>query len=124
MSIPNRSLESRIYKYKNPAMEFICPLCNTPRAFRYHPRLSFQNYFQIVILSIMSIYFLYPVMQMRSYFMFFLFWAMMEGGKRFLFRREIPCPHCGFDASWYQRDIKMARQKVKDFWAKKIPKEN
>ena len=29
---------------------------------------------------------------------------------------ELPCPHCGFDATWYKRDVKVARRQVLDFW--------
>ena len=34
------------------------------------------------------------------------------------YRKEIPCPHCGFDASWYKKDVKIARRLVKEFWDK------
>ena len=33
--------------------------------------------------------------------------------------KQISCPHCGFDATWYKRDVKVARQLVKDFWVQK-----
>ena len=49
-------------------------------------------------------------------FSLFVIWALFELFIRTLFRREIPCPHCGFDASWYRKDVKMARRLVKDFW--------
>jgi ribosomal protein L37E len=51
-------------------------------------------------------------------FSFFLYWACFEAGRRIFFSREIPCPHCGFDASWYKRDVKVARRKVDEFWQK------
>jgi hypothetical protein len=48
-------------------------------------------------------------------------WGAMEFSLRLLFKKEIPCPHCGFDATWYKKDMKVARQKVKEFWDKKRP---
>ena len=64
---------------------------------------------------------LWPIMSGRSLFSFFFYWAGFEGVRRLLFRKEIPCPHCGFDASWYKRDVKMAKQLVHNFWDAKTP---
>ena len=36
-----------------------------------------------------------------------------------MLKSEIPCPYCGFDASWYKKDVKIARKKVQEFWKKK-----
>lgn len=35
------------------------------------------------------------------------------------YRKEIPCPHCGFDASWYKKDVKVARRLVAAYWSEK-----
>ena len=47
----------------------------------------------------------------------------MEVYKRLNFRKEIPCPHCGFDASWYKRDVKVARKLVERHWETSQPME-
>lgn len=114
-------LEYRTYKHKNPKMEFFCPLCGTKRAFHSTPRLSVKNYFQLTLSSVLAGAALYPLMGIRSYFVFFIFWALFEAGVRMNFRKEIPCPHCGFDASWYKKDVKIARRIVQQFWADKRP---
>ena len=44
-----RPLESRVYKYKNPATSFFCPLCRTERAVTTSPRLTLKNYLQIFL---------------------------------------------------------------------------
>ena len=62
---------------------------------------------------------LYPFLGFRSVVVFFLVLGGMEFSIRVLFKKEIPCPHCGFDATWYKKDVKVARQKVKEFWDKK-----
>ena len=64
---------------------------------------------------------MYPFLGLRSVVVFFLVWGVMEFSKRILFKKEIPCPHCGFDATWYKKDVKVARQKVKEFWDEKGP---
>lgn len=112
-------LESRIFRYKNPSTRFFCPLCRTERAFTLKPRLSKMNFLQIFLTTLFLILFAYPVMGIRSLFIYFVVWSVFEVCLRTFFRKEIPCPHCGFDASWYKRDVKVARRLVKEFWEKK-----
>ncbi|RLA64111.1 MAG: hypothetical protein DRQ88_06410 [Epsilonproteobacteria bacterium] len=112
-------LEERVFKLKNPRMEFFCPLCRSQRGFLYSPKLSKKNYMQIVAISLMLAMSLYPFMGFRSGVVLFMVWGIMEFSIRVLFKKEVPCPHCGFDATWYKKDIKVARQKVKEFWEQK-----
>lgn len=116
-----KPLESRTYKHKDPKMEFFCPLCGSKRAFHSTPRLSIKNYLQLTLCSLLTGSALYTVMGPRSFFVFFIFWAIFEAGIRMNFRKEIPCPHCGFDASWYKKDVKIARRLVDEFWKKQNP---
>ncbi|OUR96223.1 hypothetical protein A9Q84_07650 [Halobacteriovorax marinus] len=111
-------LEYRTFKHKNPKMEFFCPLCSTKRVFNSTPRLSFKNYCQMTLTTLLVGGAFFPIMGLRSFFVFFIFWAGFEAAVRMNFRKEVPCPHCGFDASWYKRDVTVARKKVKDFWDK------
>lgn len=117
--VKNRPLENRVYRYKNPAKNFFCPLCRTERAVTISPRLTVKNYVQISLTSIVFGAALYPLMNVRSFFVFFIVWAIFELSVRTKFKKEVPCPHCGFDATWYKKDVKVARQRVKDFWAQK-----
>lgn len=109
-------LETRTFKYKNPHMEFYCPLCGTQRAIIAKPHLSAMNYLQISLITLAISACLYPFMELKGIFSFFLVWALFEGALRLNFRKEVPCPHCGFDASWYKKDVKVAREKVDQFW--------
>lgn len=68
------------------------------------------------MITVFLMFCFYPLMGWRSVFFFFFIWASYELGVRLLFRKEIPCPHCGFDASWYKRDVKVARKLVHEFW--------
>lgn len=115
-------LKRRTFKYKNPAMEFYCPLCRTPRAFTTSPRLSLFNYAQVFAIGGALMWVLFPIMNWKSFFVFFTVWLGFEMVIRARFRKEIPCPDCGFDASWYKRDVKVARQKVSEFWNTEEPK--
>lgn len=117
--IKNNPLVGRVFRLKNPTMEFYCPLCRTERAFKGQPRLSGQNLLQITFLTALVVIIAYPLAGIKSLPIFFIFWAGFELIKRLSFTKEIPCPHCGFDATWYHRDVRVAREKVKEFWDKK-----
>jgi C4-type Zn-finger protein len=109
-------VDARRFVYKNPKTNFYCPLCRTKRSFLTSPRLSKMNWLQMVLITVVLSACLYPIAQLKSVFVFFVVWALFEGAVRVVFRKEIPCPHCGFDASWYKKDVKIARRIVEDFW--------
>jgi hypothetical protein len=111
----------RFYRVKNPRRNFLCALCSAERQTKYSKHLSFKNYAQILVLAIVSSWALFPVMGTKSVFMIFLIWPIFEVANKMLYRKEIPCPYCGFDATWYRRDVNLANQKVKDFWNQNYP---
>ncbi len=112
-------LETRVYKYKNPAVKFFCPLCRTERAITVKSRLTKRNYLQIILTSMVASMCLYPVLNVRAFISVFFIWALFELVVRTDFKKQVPCPHCGFDATWYKKDVKVAKNLVKDFWADK-----
>ncbi|MGZ3786906.1 MAG: hypothetical protein ACXVLQ_00200 [Bacteriovorax sp.] len=114
-------LEKRVYKFKNKNNVFFCPLCRTERGITISPRLTKKNYLQILLTSIVFGSALFPFMGVKCFFIFFVIWAIFELAVRTDYKKQVACPHCGFDATWYKRDVKVARQLVKDFWAQKQP---
>src|SRR5690606_19676259 len=84
-------------------------------------RLTFKHYLQIAVLTGVTTYALFDVMQWRGLAFYFIYLAGYEVARRLVYRSEIPCPYCGFDASWYKRDVKVARRLVKEFWQNKNP---
>ncbi len=114
-----RPLENRVYKFKNKANTFFCPLCRTERGISVSPRLTKKNYLQILLTSIVLGSMLFPFTGVKCFFIFFVIWGVFELAVRSDYKKQVACPHCGFDATWYKRDVKVARQLVKDFWAQK-----
>lgn len=112
------SLETRVFKYKRTRSEFFCPLCRTQRAFLYSPYLTIKNYIQIFLLTIFSAAILNSTIGFKAVVIFFPIWLGFEFFVRVMHRKEVPCPHCGFDASWYKRDVVKARTIVEEFWKK------
>ncbi len=111
-----KPLEGRTYRYKSSAMDFFCPLCRTQRNFSISFRLSTMNYIQMFIITALFTGTTFSWWGFRGVFIIFLLWPAFEFTRRALYKREIPCPHCGFDASWYKKDVKVARKLVSDFW--------
>lgn len=111
-----KPLEHRPYRMKRPAMRFFCPLCRSERSISTRPRLSGWNYVQIVIASVFFFMALFPFMEWNSFYLGFVIWIGAEAAVRLRFKKEIPCPHCGFDATWYKRDVKVAKKLVSQFW--------
>lgn len=114
-------IDRRTYKYKQSLMKFFCPLCGTERAFTVGARLSWINYLQIIVATGLVTSLLFPFVGAKGLFTFFPIWATFELVRRALFKKEVPCPHCGFDATWYKRDVKKARQLVESFWERQRP---
>ncbi len=114
-----KPLESRVYKLREPAMTFLCPLCATERAFSTRPRLNRLHFLQITFLTAITTILFYSLTGIKILPVFFLYWTVFEIAIRIRFKSEIPCPHCGFDATWYKKDVRVARKKIKEFWDKK-----
>jgi len=112
----NKWDKSQFYKVKQPTRKFICALCEAPREMRYKRNLSPKNYLQIFVLSAFLFWAFFPLMGAKGFFIAFILLPIFEVTNKFLYRKDIPCPYCGFDATWYRRDVKMAKQKVENFW--------
>ncbi len=112
-------LEEKVYVYKNPYTEFFCPLCRSKRAISINPRLTKRNYLQLIVASIFCAILFYPLMKIMSLIFIFPIWIGFEMAKRAKYRRELNCPYCGFDASWYKTDVKVAKKLVEEFWIDK-----
>lgn len=114
--LKTRKIDSRPYRVKGAKVNFFCALCRAPRALRFRSKLNSFHYLQIIAISALLITLSFPLMKERSFFWPFVVFAAFEFFNKLLFRKEIPCPHCGFDATWYRRDVKVAKKIVKDFW--------
>jgi len=117
--VKKKPLVSRVYKYKNQASTFFCPLCRTERGITTSPRLTKKNYVQILLTSIVFGSLLFPFIGVKCFIIFFVILGGFELAVRTDYKKQVACPHCGFDATWYKRDVKVARQLVKDFWVQK-----
>ncbi len=106
----------RFFKVKKATNQFICPLCSAPREMRYGKNLNEKHYIQIAVLSASLAWLLFPLMGVKSLALLFVVWIGFEVVNKLLYRKEIPCPYCGFDATWYRRDVRVAKQKVEEFW--------
>ena len=121
MKHQNFHTQSRFYKVKNPAKNFLCALCSAPRSLKYNKNLKPMNYLQIILVSGVVTWLLFPLIGEKSLVTVFVVWMAFELINKMLYRKEIPCPYCGFDATWYKRDVKVAHRKVKEYWQTNHP---
>ncbi|MBF0362635.1 MAG: hypothetical protein HQK49_16565 [Oligoflexia bacterium] len=125
MPLNNNNNKNRTYKLKNPSLEFYCPLCSQKRYVKYRSKLSNKNYLQLSVASLFAVSVLFPYVKQKSmdYTLIIVFvfamWCCYEMIIKLFHRKELPCPHCGFDMTWYRRDVRMAKKLVKDFWQNK-----
>ena len=80
-----------------------------------------MQYAQILAITLFVGLISFPIFGWKSVFFIFLVWPIFEGVLKTMRRMETPCPHCGFDATWYKRDVRVAKKKVEDFWQDKGP---
>jgi hypothetical protein len=111
----------RFYKVKNPRKSFLCALCSAPRSMQYSKNLSGIKYLQIIVMSVSTGWLLFPLMGVKAVLLAFPIWMLVEVANKLLYRKEVACPYCGFDATWYRRDVKVANKIVKEFWKQNYP---
>ena len=112
------SYDRRPYKLKSAVFEFLCPLCGVERGISVHYKLTTKNFFQIGIIGLVSFLISFTFMGLGGLIVFPVVGISFEFVRRAIFRKEIPCPHCGFDAVWYKKDVPKARDLVHQFWDK------
>lgn len=92
-----------------------CALCRTPRKLRYARGLKARHYGQILVLTIVAAAIMYPWFDWKGVMSLPIIWGIFESTHSSLYRKDLKCPFCGFDPSWYKKDVKFARQQVEDF---------
>lgn len=95
--------------------ECFCAHCRSPRKLRYHRRLQNAHFVQIFILTLGVSAALYPWLDFKGIGSFFLIWPAFDLTYKTLYRKDLKCPFCGFDPTWYKKDVTIARRQVEDF---------
>ena len=117
----NKALETRPFRMKNPVLRFFCALCRSERELTRRSKLSGFQVLQILLISSIAVLISFPFFGVKSLVLIPIVWAIFEGIHKINFRKEIPCPYCGFDATWYKKDVKVARRNVEEFWHSEEP---
>jgi DNA-directed RNA polymerase subunit RPC12/RpoP len=112
-------VKKRIYRSRKATITYFCALCRAERFSKVVPRLSALNFLQIILLTGIFTALSFPLAQWSGLVSFFVFWATLEGVKRHWFKRDLSCPHCGFNALKYRKDVGACREEVKAFWSEK-----
>ncbi len=102
-------------KKKSSKTECFCALCRSPRVIRYSRRLQQRQYLQILTLGFVLTAATSQWFAWKGLFALPLIWAIFESIHKSLYRKDLKCPYCGFDPTWYKKDVKLARRKVEEF---------
>jgi hypothetical protein len=102
-------------KTKRKFQECFCALCSTPRRLKYSRNLSQIHYLQILMVTSLLTYGTYSWFGFKGAMTLPVVWIIFETIHKALYRKELSCPFCGFDPTWYKKDIKLARKRVEDF---------
>jgi hypothetical protein len=105
-------------KQKKDSKECYCALCRTPRVLRYERNLSKRHYIQIALISLVLMVAGFSFIDFKVVGAPFLVWLVFESIHKSYYRRDLVCPFCGFDPTWYRKDVKLARRKVEEFLSK------
>ncbi|MCY4645065.1 MAG: hypothetical protein OXB88_10645 [Bacteriovoracales bacterium] len=109
----------RTFRLKKAAFRFLCPLCRVDRALEYPSSLKARHFAHIALSALVLAVTFWPLMGAKALYLGLLVWAFYEWALRLLYRKGLPCPHCGFDIAWYKRDVKTAKKIVEHFWKNK-----
>ena len=102
-------------KKKTDKTECFCALCRSPRIIRYSRRLKQRHYMQIILLGVAFTAATSTWFAWKGAFALPLIWAIFESTHKSLYRKDLKCPYCGFDPTWYKKDVTLARRKVEEF---------
>lgn len=105
----------RFFRVKNPKKSFFCALCRAPRTMVNVRHMSAMNFLQVGVLTAFLTWSLFSYLEWKTLGSFFIIWAVFEFTRKSLYRKELKCPYCGFDATWYRKDVRIARQHVEEF---------
>lgn len=100
---------------KKNSRDVFCACCRSQRRLRYSRHLSAMNYGQILFLSSLVIGGLFRWLDFKSLIALPIVWAIFESIHKSLYRKDLKCPYCGFDPTWYKKDVRLARRKVEEF---------
>lgn len=113
-------MESLPFKYqKREFWVFYCPICKRERRSFYWPTPRTRHYVALAITGLVLTAALWNWFSFKGAFLIFPIWGAFEFIYRMKARDSLICPHCGFDPYLYKYDVKLARDRVAQFFANK-----
>lgn len=85
-------------KKRRPNQTFFCPCCGKERGVATSSKMTTANYIQVFLTG--TFFFLLTVYYIKwaAISFYFLAWIVIEFSKRAIFKEELKCPHCNFNA--------------------------
>ncbi len=113
-------MDSLPFEYqKKKYWEFYCPVCKSQRRTFYWPSPRPKHYVALSVFGGILTLGLWNWFEFKSIFLIFPIWGVFEFIYRARARQSLICPNCGFDPYLYKHDVKLARQKIEEFFRDK-----
>ena len=113
-------MDSLPFEYqKKKYWEFYCPVCKSQRRTLFWPSPRPRHYLSLVVFISVLVFLLWNWYGLKTLFIGFPIWGGFEFVYRARARQSLICPNCGFDPYLYKHDVKLARQKIEDFFKNK-----
>jgi hypothetical protein len=89
-----------------------CALCGIKRVFKGERKLTNKMYAQIISIGGFLSLILYPIFEWKSLISLVIVAITYEFVNMSIYRKEVKCPHCGFDPVWYRKNWRLAKTMV------------
>ena len=89
-----------------------CALCGIKRQFKGERRLTKKMYAEIVSIGGFISLILYPIFAWKSIISLLIVAMIYEFINMSVYRKEVQCPHCGFDPVWYRKNWRKAKSMI------------
>ena len=88
-------MKKSFIKVSAPKRNFICALCSSHRKLKYSKNLTPKHFVQIFVLTLAFASLSWSALGISSLIALPVIWMTFEFTNKVLYRKDIPCPHCG-----------------------------
>ena len=98
-----------------------CALCGIKREFAGHRFLTKKMWARVLAIGSFLSLLTYPLLGWNCLLSLVMVAIMYEFTNMSIYRKEVKCPHCGFDPIWYRKNWRLAKTMIqKTVDAKKL----
>jgi hypothetical protein len=98
---------------RNASKKFVfCALCGIKRQFLGHRSLTKKMWFEVLSIGSLLSVLLFPLLEFKGLISLGLVAMIYDFANMSVYRKEVRCPHCGFDPIWYRKNWRLAKTMI------------